>query len=163
MKSRKLVQFPIPGRAETNVAQWIQKLFNQECSNLWEDLWTNSCSLGSITFWFWWECQSLSGFPNTIGNIKLSPKKSDMYTRSITWCGRRNHEIGMSYESHCIRGLLDLPAPLNAAEIENFLDEECDSRLYERHLPLQELLKAVQERCRVPKLQSSQDLSWDVI
>ena len=31
-------------------------------------------------------------------NTKLNPKKSDVFAASITWCGRRIGENGMSYE-----------------------------------------------------------------
>ena len=83
-------------------------------------------------------------------NIKLKPKRSDLCARSITWCDRRIDKNGISYEGNFIRGLLDLPAPSNAAELEKFLGAANWMRSWipefaNETFPLQELLKAAQK------------------
>ena len=51
-------------------------------------------------------------------NNKLNPRKSDVFSRSITWCGRRIDKNEISYEEDFIGGLLDLLTPSNEAELQ---------------------------------------------
>ena len=55
-------------------------------------------------------------------NIKLNPKKSGVCARLISWCRRRIDDNVISYKQDFIQGVLDLPAPSNAAELQKLLE-----------------------------------------
>ena len=53
--------------------------------------------------------------------IKLSAKKCQFFTRKATWCGREISEQGIKFSDNKITALMDLPSPLYASELLQFL------------------------------------------
>jgi hypothetical protein len=54
-------------------------------------------------------------------NVKLNFQKTDLYSKEITWCGRKISVEGIKFDPKMIESLLSLPEPENAANLQNFL------------------------------------------
>ncbi len=84
-------------------------------------------------------------------NLKLSPKKCELFASEIVWCGRRISADGIMHEPRRLQALKDMPLPANGAQLQQYLASLNWMRLsipeYERKArPLQQLLKATIRR-----------------
>lgn len=53
--------------------------------------------------------------------LKLHPKKCSFFTRKVKWCGRMISGEGISHCPERIAGLVDMPMPATAADLQQFL------------------------------------------
>ncbi|KAH9180909.1 hypothetical protein AeNC1_017115, partial [Aphanomyces euteiches] len=53
--------------------------------------------------------------------LKLHPDKCEFFLPEVTWCGRVISSAGISHDPQRIQGLLDLPPPTTAGDLQQFL------------------------------------------
>eukprot|EP00644_Phytophthora_capsici_P019693 jgi/Phyca11/133740/e_gw1.698.1.1 len=53
--------------------------------------------------------------------LKLSLKKSSLYQRSVTWCGKVIDENGVRHDPKRIEGLTSMPVPVTAGQLQQFI------------------------------------------
>ena len=53
--------------------------------------------------------------------LKLNPSKCEFYTTSVVWCGKVISADGIGHDPKRLQGLIDLEAPTNAQELQQFV------------------------------------------
>ena len=53
--------------------------------------------------------------------VKLNPKKTDLWSKEISWCFRKISVEGIKFDPEMIESLFSLPEPENAANLQKFL------------------------------------------
>ncbi|KAG2783111.1 hypothetical protein PC129_g21185 [Phytophthora cactorum] len=64
--------------------------------------------------------ERLLDLTNVFG-LKLSRKKSKLYQKSVTWCGKVIDEHGIHHDPSRIQGLSSMPLPSTAGELQLFI------------------------------------------
>jgi hypothetical protein len=54
-------------------------------------------------------------------NVFLNPNKTQLCTQKVTWCGRVIDKEGVTYDEEMVTGLLELRAPGNGQELQQFI------------------------------------------
>eukprot|EP00171_Calliarthron_tuberculosum_P002705 IDg2705t1 len=76
-------------------------------------------------------------------NLKVHPKKCELYATSVRWCGRVISPKGIRFDPARLTGLLEMPSPKSAANLQQFL---CAMQWMRTAVPqFQELTKPLHE------------------
>ena len=83
--------------------------------------------------------------------LKLNPNKCDFFAKEVIWCGKRISGEGISHDPKRLAGLVELPAPRNAQELQQFV---CAFNWMRQHVPnyselVAPLTKLLDEVCQV--------------